>query len=217
MRLQVRDAPPPGKSLSIAFLHEAADPSSGAPDSVRAAVGNACRAAGFRGREKESSGALTVRGGWLLVGLGKPSAPFGKLRRALRRTLRAALQQSPRRLLFALGRGIGERRVRAILRELAQADYRFDRYKSKGEPSRRTGPIAAVVLPPPGTKAARFQDDARQAEVLARAVGWARDLGNTPANDLGPADFAREARAMGRREGLRIRALGKRQIQKVKQ
>ena len=214
MRLDIRDTPPRGKRLSIAFLHEGGDPSSGAPESVRDTVREACRAAGFRGRDKESAGALTAGGGWLLVGLGKETAPFGKLRRALRQTLRGALEHAPRRFLFALGRGIGDRRARAIVRELAQADYRFDRYKSGARATRRRPDATAVVLPPPGMVAASLAGAAREAAALAASVGWARDLGNTPGNDLGPADFARETRAMARREGLRVAALGKRQIER---
>src|SRR5439155_24605864 len=62
MRLEVRDtAPSPrGKSLRIAFLHEAADPSAGAPAPVRGQVREACRVSGFRGREKETAGAPTA-------------------------------------------------------------------------------------------------------------------------------------------------------------
>jgi leucyl aminopeptidase len=214
MRLDIRDTPPRGKRLSIAFLHEGGDPSSGAPESVRDTVREACRATGFRGREKESAGALTAGGGWLLVGLGKETVPFGQLRRALRRTLRGALEHAPRRFLFALGRGIEDRRARAIVRELAQADYRFDRYKSGARAARQRPDATAVVLPPPGMAAASLAGAGREAAALAAAVGWARDLGNTPGNDLGPADFARETRVMARREGLRVAALGKREIER---
>src|SRR5437762_14098795 len=132
MRLEVRDtAPSPrGKSLRIAFLHEAADPSAGAPAPVRGQVREACRVSGFRGREKETAGALTAGGGWVLVGLGRAGTPLGKLRRALRRALRDALRQPGRGLLLAFGEGLGAGEMRALLREVAQGDYRFRRYKS---------------------------------------------------------------------------------------
>ncbi|MBC8647731.1 MAG: leucyl aminopeptidase, partial [Thermoanaerobaculia bacterium] len=55
---------------------------------------------------------------------------------------------------------------------------------------------------------------AREAEVVAEAVAWARDLGNTPANDMGPAEFAREASRMAERAGLRLQVLEKRQIER---
>jgi leucyl aminopeptidase len=213
MRVDVRDsAPRTGRNLCVAFLHETPDPSAGAPASVRKVLKEACRVSGFRGQDKEVAGALTARGGWVLVGLGPVSAPFGKLRRALRQALRDAHRQPGRQLLLAFGEGISPLRMRALLRHIAQGDYRFHRYKS-GEKSRgakREG--RAIVLPPPSIPAAALEEAAREAAVVSGAVAWARDLGNTPGNDLGPADFARQARAMARREGLRLRVLGKREI-----
>ena len=131
MRLEVREsAPPSGKSLCIAFLHESRDPSAGGPASVRAELAKACRVSGFGGRDAEIAGALTERGGWVLVGLGRAGGPLGKLRRALRRALREALRGPGRGLLLAFGEGIGKPEMRALLREVAQGDYRFRRYKS---------------------------------------------------------------------------------------
>jgi leucyl aminopeptidase len=217
MRLEVRDSPPPsGKSLRIAFLHESADPSEGAPASVRAELSEACRVAAFGGRSKEIAGTLTARGGWVLVGLGPAGGPLGKLRRALRRALGDALRQPGRGLLLAIGEGIGKPEMRVLLREVAQGDYRFGRYKSEeaaGKPSREA---RAVVLPPPSISAAEISEAAREAQILSPVVAWARDLGNTPGNDLGPAELAREARAMARREGLRLRVLGRKEIEREK-
>ena len=219
MRLEVRNtAPAPrGKSLRIAFLHEAADPSAGAPAAVRAQVREACRASGFRGREKETAGTLTAGGGgWVLVGLGPAGTPLGKVRRALRQALRDALRQPGRGLLLAFGQGLGAGEMRALLREVAQGDYRFRRYKSAEAGRKTAGETRAVVLPPPSVSAAELAPAAREAQALAPVVAWARDLGNTPGNDLGPAELAREARAMARRDGLRLRVLGKKEIEREK-
>jgi leucyl aminopeptidase len=217
MRLEVRDsAPRQGKNLCIAFLHESRDPSAGAPASVRAELAQACRVSGFRGRDKEIAGALTERGGWVLVGLGRAGSPLGKLRRALRRALRDALRQPGRGLLLAFGEGIGKPEMRALLREVAQGDYRFRRYKSDEAAQKLSREARAVVLPPPSIPAAELSEAAREAQILSPAVAWARDLGNTPGNDLGPAELARETRAMARREGLRLRVLGRKEIEREK-
>ncbi len=217
MRLEVRDsAPPPGKSLCIAFLHESADPSAGAPASVRAELSEACRVCAFRGRDKEVAGALTARGGWVLVGLGRAGSPLGKIRRALRQALRDALRQPGRGLLLAFGDGIGVPEMRALLREVAQGDYRFRRYKSGESERKLSRETRAVVLPPPSIAAADLSEFAREARVLSPVIAWARDLGNTPGNDLGPAELARETRSMARREGLRLRVLGRRDIEREK-
>ncbi|MCC6876596.1 MAG: leucyl aminopeptidase family protein [Sandaracinaceae bacterium] len=65
----------------------------------------------------------------------------------------------------------------------ALAAYRFDRYRSSPSPE------APELLWPSGA------DRARVASVV-RAIAWARDLINTPAQDLGPAELAHEARAL---------------------
>ncbi len=174
----------------------------------------ACRAAGFQGKEKETSGALTSGGGWVLVGLGKAPASLWKLRRALRRAVRQAMRGSHRRLVLAFGGGTTERTLRVLLRQLAQADYVFDRYKSGEGRRKRRQPMRAVVIAPRAVPAATLRPAAREADILATAVCWARDLGNTPANDLGPSDFAREAGKLAKRLGLRLQVLGKRRIER---
>ena len=50
-------------------------------------------------------------------------------------------------------------------------------------------------------KAAR-EAGARAGAVVAEAVRWARDLVNTPAGDLPPAEIAREAQKMAKEVGL---------------
>lgn len=66
--------------------------------------------------------------------------------------------------------------------------YRFERYR-KGSPKAE----ATLVWPD--------QCDQRYVESAARALGWARDLINTPANDMSPAQLANEAARMAERCG----------------
>src|SRR5258707_6366081 len=123
MRLEVREtAPPRGISLRIAFLHEAADPSVGAPAAVRGQVREACRVSGFRGREKETAGALTAGGGWVLVGLGRAGTPLGKVRRALRHALPDALRLPGRGPLLGLREGLRAGEMRAGPRGMGPGD-----------------------------------------------------------------------------------------------
>lgn len=214
MQIEIVEDRPRGPFRGVAFLHERKDPSAGAPTPVRREIAEACRATGFRGREKEVAGALRQRGGWTLVGLGKAPASISSIRRALRRSVRDASKHGEGRLLFAFDRTLGPREVRAAIRETAQADYRFERYKSK--PRGETPPSRASLLLA-GESGGSGSSSARdEAAVLAEVVAWARDLGNTPANDLGPTDFAREARAMGRRVGAKITSLGRREIEREK-
>ncbi len=62
--------------------------------------------------------------------------------------------------------------------------------------------------------ASRLSAAAKEAGIVAEAAAWARDLGNTPANDLGPVEFAGHVRAMGRRHGFTVRVFDKKRIEK---
>ncbi|MEO8432192.1 MAG: leucyl aminopeptidase [Acidobacteriota bacterium] len=210
MQVEIVDAPPRGRNFSVAFLHEGRDPAARVAGSVRGVLREACRASGFRAREKESAGSAAA--GWALVGLGKAPASLSTLRRSLRRAVRDAMRHGSGRVLLAFDTGVAERELRALVREAAQADYRFDRYKTRA----RNGASAArvAILPPPSVDKGALADAAREAPVLADVIRWARDLGNTPANDLGPEDFAREARAMGRRAGVTMKSLERKAIVK---
>jgi leucyl aminopeptidase len=66
--------------------------------------------------------------------------------------------------------------------------YRFDRYR----PAQGEGPRILLT-----------QDVGTHAETLrvAAATAWVRDLVNTPAGDLGPADLEAEAEALAKRHG----------------
>ncbi|HEY2592086.1 MAG TPA: leucyl aminopeptidase family protein [Steroidobacteraceae bacterium] len=72
--------------------------------------------------------------------------------------------------------------------------YRFGRYRSAG-PDR-----SALLIAPEGA-------DVRYAEAGARATALARDLINTPANELGPAELAQAAVDLAARLGARCEVL----------
>jgi leucyl aminopeptidase len=196
----------------VAFIHEGRDPGRGIPQPLASSVREAARATGFRGRDRETAGAGAADGAWLLVGLGRAPASLARLRRAIKRAVGESASRSRSRLLLVFGGGVNEKTLRALLPHLALADYTFERYKSPRKKVRHGGAAVAVVVPPEGTDAGPLVAAVREAEVVASAVSWARDLGNTPANDLGPAELAREAVAAGRRDGLSVKVLDKKQI-----
>ncbi len=212
MHIRLTDAAPAsGSAVRIAFLHEGRDPSAGAPRSVRAALRSAVRDSGFRGKERETAWS----GGWMLCGLGKAPATVARLRTALRRAVRDTNPRSRGRIVLCFDAGLSEASFRALLPQIVLADYAFDRYKSrKREVAPRAG--QAVVLPPPGVSARALSGAAREAEAIASAVTWARDVGNTPGNDLGPLELAREARALAAERGFRLRVLGRKEIESEK-
>ena len=76
----------------------------------------------------------------------------------------------------------------------AMGSYRFSRYKSND-----TWTPRRLVLPD-------TVDESRLA-VVAEAVAMARDLINTPANDLGPAELEQAARKLARGHGAKIKVV----------
>jgi leucyl aminopeptidase len=200
----------------VAFVHEGTDAGRGFPRALADSIRKAARASGFRGRDRETAGAAGDDGPWLLVGLGRPPASLARLRRALRRAVGESASRSRSRLLLAFGAGADPKILRALLPHLVLGDYAFERYKSPRKKIRPAGETSAVVVPPEGVDATELSQAAREAQVVGEAVAWARDLGNTPANDLGPEELAREGVAAGRRDGFTVRVLGKREIGKEK-
>ncbi|MFY9549737.1 MAG: leucyl aminopeptidase, partial [Thermoanaerobaculia bacterium] len=133
---------------------------------------------------------------------------------ALRRAVKDGRTGSRRRFLLAFDSGVSEAALRALLPQVALADYAFDRYKTRKDSA--AGSAETVILPPPPLSARSLAGAVSSAEAIASAVRWARDVGNTPGNDLGPQDFAREVRALCQGNGLRLKVLDKKKIEREK-
>ncbi|HTQ36825.1 MAG TPA: leucyl aminopeptidase family protein [Steroidobacteraceae bacterium] len=146
----------------------------------------------------DAAGFQPERGRWLLLpdaagaanavvaGLGKtppdPSAWFwlaaGLGDRLPQGDYRLAAPLAAHAPLFALG--------------WAHGQYRYQRYRARGEPGRpRLVPLADV--------------DLHYVNAATAATGWARDLINTPANDLGPAELEQEAARFAAGHGGELR------------
>ena len=78
--------------------------------------------------------------------------------------------------------------------EWSLAQYRFDRYRKKDAAKPR------VLNLPAGVNANRL-------EALLEGCVLTRDLVNTPANDMGPAELEKAARKMARRFGATVRVI----------
>jgi len=100
----------------------------------------------------------------------------------------AAAQLEPGR--YRLDGAIGDPTLAALGFRLGA--YRFDRYRKSRE-------LPEIVAP----KGA----DTAEVTRLADAAFLARDLVNTPANDLGPDAFEREIRAFAARHKMKVRAI----------
>ena len=113
----------------------------------------------------------------VLIGLGDEPDPFAL----------AALNRFPEGT-FALGEGFGDHTAAALGFLLGL--YRFENYS--------TGKPRALKLVAPDSI------DLVDVRRIADAVYLTRDLINTPANDLGPAELADAAQALGRKYGAKI-------------
>ena len=92
--------------------------------------------------------------------------------------------------------------AQAAAEGLGLGGYRFDRYKSKKEHT----PLSKITIVGSGKGDGKAGRKAvRSAGIIVDAVSWARDLVNTPAGDLPPAELAREARRWRRPRGSRAR------------
>ena len=166
------------------------------------------RASGERTRKRRAPGA------WTLYGLGPAPVPHGRLRAVVRRALKEAARKS-RRIAVVFDDGVS---ADGAVRAAAADRDRGLRLRPVQEPRPKDAPRAA--------RRGRHRDAARTSSrppspapprgrtPIADAVVWARDLGNTPGNDLGPGELAREAGALAKRHGLRFRVLDKRAIER---
>ncbi len=89
--------------------------------------------------------------------------------------------------------------------------YRFQRYKTGLPDGDRREPAEMTIV-------ASAKDDAiegaiRLGQAIARGVALARDLANTPGNDLPPAGLAEAAQSAGARAGVDVTVLGIEELQ----
>jgi leucyl aminopeptidase len=110
------------------------------------------------------------------------------------------------------GRGALEA-VQAAAEGLLLGSYRFDRYRTTAKdlpkPIRKVTVIGGARA---DAKAARAALE--RGRIVAEAVNWARDLVNTPAGDMPPAQIAREAQKMAREVGLPCKVWGEAELKK---
>jgi leucyl aminopeptidase len=133
------------------------------------------------------------------VGLGKPDGS-GPSAEQVRRGSGAAA-----RALAGTGHAVstlGRLDLAAAAEGTLLGAYAFTEYKKNNGKA----PVGRVdLLPPAGAEGA--EDVLRRAAAVAHAVRTARDLVNTPPNDLFPASFAERASALGREAGLEVEVL----------
>ncbi len=220
--LQYRSAP--DEPLDCLYLAVAAGqkPLAGldVPGSDRARVEKTLNELGVRGLEGEVLvTASPVRSFQRLAcfGIGKAEA-FNVL--SLRKLLRRVLEQAGHNHEYQIAVGIpvplcdvepGEGRAVTLV-ELALADYRFDRFRSR--PDEATKVDGVHVVPLAGESEAELADKLAVAQRVDTLVRLARDLGNRPPNDLTPSTFAAELQGLFAGSPVRVTVMGRKELEK---
>jgi leucyl aminopeptidase len=169
---------------------------------------------GLKGKRGETLAVPTLgripAGTVLLAGVGKKGeAKADAVRRAAGRvSRRMSGYESVATTLAQVGRSSADS-VQALVEGVSLGSYRFDRYKSKKDDAPKLREVVLV-----GADARTARKAISEAEVVAEATNWARDLVNTPSADNTPEAMAEHARAMAKAAGLKIKVWSPAELEK---
>ena len=147
--------------------------------------------------------AVTHSGGTraILIGLGDREKFDGeRARSAAAVAHRRAREIGATTMCWEVPHHVGDDVVEGLVEGTLLHAYRFDRYKQPDEESRQ---VQTLVL----SAHHDISEPLRAATILTEAQNRARDLGNTPANDLAPTALAGYAEQLAGRLGIRATAL----------
>ncbi|HWC26453.1 MAG TPA: leucyl aminopeptidase [Solirubrobacteraceae bacterium] len=150
--------------------------------------------------------AVTHAGGrrWILVGLGKRAELDGeRVRVAAAAAHGRASELGAKRLCWEVPHKVGAEIATAIVEGTVLANYRFDRFK--GKPPDDPASLDALVV----SAHDDLGDVVAEAEIVARAVNAARNLQNTPPNEMAPRHLADAARVLAELDGVTVEVEGR--------
>lgn len=101
--------------------------------------------------------------------------------------------------------------LRAAVEGLALGSYSFTKYR--GSSDEAAAEVRRVVVHT-SRRDETLERAVREAQVLASATCWARDLVNEPPGSMTPAHVAAAARRFERRPGLKVRVFGRRELER---
>ena len=138
------------------------------------------------------------------VGLGDPGTANGQPDESIRRAVGSVVRTlAGTATTVAVSLGGDPAVIAAACEGAALGGYVFDRYRTSGP---KHAPVGAVtILAPKKDKAATAAAD--RARIVSGAVNVARDLVNTPPNDLFPETFAQRAVTLGKAHGCTVDVL----------
>ena len=149
----------------------------------------------------------------LLIGLGKASKSAEPVRRAAAAAARRAVALKAPSLAMVVPPGWEAQNefIVGLVEGAILGSYRFDRFFSKKKEAdvRLEEIVLAGVGPAAAPKIGRW---VREAEIVALATSFARDLANSPGNELYPESLAAAAEESGKRSGFKVKVLDEIQI-----
>jgi leucyl aminopeptidase len=144
---------------------------------------------------------------WLLAGLGKRDDFNAERARVAAAGVQGrAGELGARSLCWEVPHHVGDEVAGALVEGTVLADYRFERYKKRDDeddPPARIGELLVAAHHDLGEAVDR-------AAIVAAAANAARDLQNTPANDMTPSRLAERAREL---EGVEVEVEGREGIE----
>lgn len=160
----------------------------------------------------------------VVVGLGKKE-DFNaeRVRQVSASAVKAAAKGSVKKVATIVhGAGIGgldvEQAARCVAEGTVLGQYRFDQYKSKKGDDAANGDdktLELIIMEMDADKVAAVEQAVARGIVLAEATNFARDLVNTPGNDLTPTKLAERAQAMAEEMGLECEILDRAAMQEL--
>ena len=103
--------------------------------------------------------------------------------------------------------------VQAVVEGLILGAYRFDRYKSKKDDPPSLERVTVLGAARWDTKAAKVAVE--RARIVGESAVWARDLMNTPAQNMTPvATLAKAAEAMAKEVGLQVEVWDEKRLER---
>jgi leucyl aminopeptidase len=137
---------------------------------------------------------------FILAGLGQRDRFDAERARVIAATVHGRARDiAARTLCWEVPHHVGEDIVAGIVEGTMLHAYRFDRYKSRED----AGQVQKLVL----SAHHDVSEPVRLASIVVAAQNRARDLGNTPANELSPAALADYARQLADRHGIKAEIL----------
>jgi leucyl aminopeptidase len=199
--------------LAVGCFEGEAPAVDGLHEEGRRAVERLAARAGFKGAEEQRGQTEAGPDGLVvaLYGLGdRRDFTYTKLSAWLGRLTEDARHGGERRVAVALPVHAETSAAAAgrILRAMALAPYRFDRFQSEAP----AGRVERLAVVPPGGEESAFRDALAVAGPVAEAVAFARDLANSPANEATPTWMEERCRELAAERGLAVTVLGVKEL-----